>query len=305
MIWVVKVWNNHTFLKKIDFLKSCDKLYVYVYFKYLIMEKKSILVKIIKWDYHLIALGSYIRYKEKNKELSKKIQSIFLDKNMWIKDSWNTYRTINHWTEIWLLEENRENKNNWRKFSLKEMVWIKLISSLRSFWMPLKIIKEIKCSTSENEFEYYLIKSLLGKEKIYFIAFDDWSSDILTQNELTFFNSIYSEVNYILIRFDKILGIFLSNNLKEKKDYSMPLSDKDTSLLIKIMESTNDKEINVRVKDGKIKKYTINNSYSKKELITDVAEINLRELTNRKDSKITIHTNKGKKISSIIIESND
>lgn len=64
-------------------------------------------------------------------------------KNFTIKDVGVTHRWITHWDDQGLLpEKNKEGK--WRKFNLVEYVWLKMIIKLRSFNVPLEIIKNVR-----------------------------------------------------------------------------------------------------------------------------------------------------------------
>ena len=61
-----------------------------------------------------------------------------------LKNTQQTYRTINYWSNIGLLDDYRENNRCWRKFSIVELAFIFIISSLRDFGVSLETIKEVK-----------------------------------------------------------------------------------------------------------------------------------------------------------------
>ena len=61
-----------------------------------------------------------------------------------LKDTKQTYRTINHWCKIGLIDDNRTNTQGWRKFSIVELAFISIISTLRNFGIPLKTIGIVK-----------------------------------------------------------------------------------------------------------------------------------------------------------------
>ncbi len=61
-----------------------------------------------------------------------------------LKDTEQTYRTINHWCKIGLIDDNRTNTRGWRKFSIVELALISIISTLRNFGIPTETIKVVK-----------------------------------------------------------------------------------------------------------------------------------------------------------------
>lgn len=63
----------------------------------------------------------------------------------YLKDIGVSGKVMNDWIKYALVDETKE-KGTWRKYSLKEAIWIKLIEELRFFGIPLKTIKNIKAS---------------------------------------------------------------------------------------------------------------------------------------------------------------
>ena len=61
-----------------------------------------------------------------------------------LKDTEQTYRTINHWCKMGLIDDSRTNTQGWRKFSIVELALISIISTLRNFGIPLGTIKVVK-----------------------------------------------------------------------------------------------------------------------------------------------------------------
>ena len=61
----------------------------------------------------------------------------------YLKDIGVSGKVMNDWIKYALVDETKE-KGTWRKYTLKEAIWIKLIEELRFFGIPLKTIKNIK-----------------------------------------------------------------------------------------------------------------------------------------------------------------
>jgi DNA-binding transcriptional MerR regulator len=63
----------------------------------------------------------------------------------YLKDIGVSGKVMNDWIKYALVDDTKE-KGTWRKYTLKEAIWIKLIEELRLFGIPLKTIKNIKAS---------------------------------------------------------------------------------------------------------------------------------------------------------------
>ncbi len=64
-----------------------------------------------------------------------------------IQHTSQTYRVINHWTEIGLVDDERGSESRgWRAFSMTDLIWIRIIDELRQFGFPLEKIAIAKAS---------------------------------------------------------------------------------------------------------------------------------------------------------------
>lgn len=138
-------------------------------------------------DYTTSINEAYAVEREKNIYFLKEIV-----RNVYIKDTWLTYRTINHWTEVWLLDDDREDKKTWRKFNVMELVWIEILNKLRWFWVSIKSMQVIKNyifpieSDSETLhriqlFEFFIMSSIIHHSKNIVLVFDDWVAWIISE----------------------------------------------------------------------------------------------------------------------------
>lgn len=81
--------------------------------------------------------------RQKDKTYNERVPR-FRDSVRPIKVTGQSYRAINNWESNGLLENARPQKSGWRRFNLKDLVWIRIISDLRSFGYPLKKLKLVK-----------------------------------------------------------------------------------------------------------------------------------------------------------------
>lgn len=54
------------------------------------------------------------------------------------------YRTINHWENVGLIDNDRSEARSWRRFSFVEFIWIKMIDEMRKAGLPVETIKAVR-----------------------------------------------------------------------------------------------------------------------------------------------------------------
>lgn len=95
-----------------------------------------------------INLSEFFNAKGQDEEMNNYFTSlldIINEPRFYLKDIGVSGKVMNDWTKYALVDEAKE-KGTWRKYTLKEAIWIKLIEELRFFGIPLKTIKNIKAS---------------------------------------------------------------------------------------------------------------------------------------------------------------
>lgn len=68
----------------------------------------------------------------------------FREQKLPVKFTHQTYRTISTWVKYGLIDDPRDNNIGWRKYSLLDLMWVRIIDELRLFGLPLEKIKEVK-----------------------------------------------------------------------------------------------------------------------------------------------------------------
>ena len=51
-------------------------------------------------------------------------------------------RVLNHWYEMGIITDDRENKKRWKKFSVSELVWIRIVLKLRNFGLDSNVLNK-------------------------------------------------------------------------------------------------------------------------------------------------------------------
>lgn len=210
-------------------------------------------------DSFLIDLGKYIEAKQHGESS----HNFLTEKKFTIKDLDTTYRIINHWSQQGLFDDSRDDNKGWRKFSLVDMVWLRVLLELRKFGISLDKMRVSYESISKNsEIFEFAIASCLMKRGMYLFIFPDGYTEIATKNVLNLSESskYLKEASYLTISLNRCLElIFPGKNYSPKLD-SFELSDKEISTLAELRLSDIDSLL-IQMKNGDIEKINITKKY--------------------------------------------
>lgn len=80
-------------------------------------------------------------------EQFRKFCVVVNEKKHSVKDGDTTYRIIHHWTQQGLFDDERpDDSMDWRKLSLKDIIWLRIARDIRKFGLPLDALKNTyKC----------------------------------------------------------------------------------------------------------------------------------------------------------------
>lgn len=106
--------------------------------------------------------------------------NIIYEPRFYLKDIGVNGKVMNDWIKYSLVDETKE-KGTWRKYTLKEAIWIKLIEELRFFGIPLKTIKIIKSDFYDTNQDLLkeaitFFKSNKEKNETYRIVYESYKS---------------------------------------------------------------------------------------------------------------------------------
>lgn len=169
----------------------------------------------------------------KTKEGKRTPSNIINEKKYTIKDTDATYRTINHWAKLGLIDDDRENEGKgWRKFSIVDLVWLGVLKQLREYGFSLEKIKKgydaINDMPGLLEFGIYMA---MAKQAVYLIVLPDGYIELATRSSLLASEStgLLVEISYLVINLNNCLMSFLPNiNYRPKSD-TYTLSKKEVN----------------------------------------------------------------------------
>ncbi|HAU1475608.1 TPA: MerR family transcriptional regulator [Legionella pneumophila] len=181
-------------------------------------------------DLFLSDLGKYIEAKKSGDDVSR----CLTEKKFTIKDIDSTYRVINHWSKLGLFDDSRPDSKGWRKFSLVDITWLRVLVELRSFGLSLEKLKiayeEIKQNPIMFEFG---IASCMLKKGINLIVFKDGYIQISPRNAIEISQSIsyFKETAYLVVSLNRCLELVLPNRNYSPKLNTVELSNKELQVL--------------------------------------------------------------------------
>lgn len=123
-------------------------------------------------------IGFYQYFKNiKNNKISQVLNS----KERNVKFNEITYRQLNSWEAEGLLTVEREG-NEWRRFSIMDAIWVKMIKELREFGLSRKQLKTTKeslefasekCGVAMPMLEFYVAFAIGSKMPVLLLIFKD------------------------------------------------------------------------------------------------------------------------------------
>lgn len=227
-------------------------------------------------------MSEFIEYVDRIR--SDDYRKFFAEKIFSVKDTGVSNRTINNWDQNDLIEDEREEKSNWRKFSFIELTWIRIIAKLREFGLPLEKIHTTKESLinfgdvdkdkpfheSTTLFEFYLFLIISKQEPVYILVYLNGSADLATYNQLTSNISYQIIDSYLTIRLNKIVNQLLpSIDTKPVIQPKVHLLDDELDLVLALRDKSFT-EIRAIKKDGKIDRIELSRDIDPRKKLGDL-----------------------------------
>jgi DNA-binding transcriptional MerR regulator len=171
-----------------------------------------------------------------------------------------TYRELNSWAKEGLLTVNREGRE-WRKFSIIDAVWVKLIKELRGFGMSreqLKVAKQSlefeseKCGVKMPMLEFYTAFIIGAKMPVLLLVFKNGIAVPCSLTQYKVAKEIVGVDNHVQISLNELLqGMFPEVDLKPYQKAEMPL-DVDEMELLAFLRVGEYENVEIKYSKGRI-----------------------------------------------------
>lgn len=202
-------------------------------------------------------IGFYNYFKEKN---DNKISQVLNSKDRNVKLSTVTYRQLNSWEEQGLLIGEREGRE-WRRFSIMDALWLKIILELREFGLGLDKIKIAKeslsymskeCKVAMPFLEFYTAFAIGSKMPVLLLVFKDGITVPANFTQYKVASEYIGVENHLQINLNKLLqNLFPSVDLKPKYISEIPV-DVDEMELLAFLRLGEYEKVEIQYKNGKM-----------------------------------------------------
>jgi DNA-binding transcriptional MerR regulator len=182
-------------------------------------------------------IGFYQYFKNIN---SNRISSILNDTDRKITFETISYRQLNSWGQQGLLNGNREGRE-WRRFSIIDALWVKIIYELRIFgmsWEQIKVAKESlgfeskKCGVAMPLLEFYTAFAIGSKMPVLLLIFKDGVTVTCSETQYKVAKEIVGIANHIQISLNEFLQrMFPEMDLKPSEKAELPIDVDEMELL--------------------------------------------------------------------------
>lgn len=195
------------------------------------------------------------------KNLSRnKISQLLNNTDRKIKFETISYRTISGWENEGLITIPREGRE-WRKFSIIDALWVRIIKELREFGMSreqVKVVKQslefesTKCGVAMPMLEFYSALIIGARMPVLLLVFKDGIAIPCSFTQYKVAAEINSIQNHIQIDLNDLLqGMFPDIDLKPSKKPEMPLRVDEMELLAFLRVGEYEK-VEIKYKDGRV-----------------------------------------------------
>lgn len=230
------------------------------------------------------------------------VQRLLNDKRHTVKATDITYRSINHWTEQGLLDDHRTENSKWRKLSFKDLIWLRILTELRKFGLPLDKLKETyKTLAPTRSLKFETGLSLCFHRPatpMFIVVFDDGSADIASLHSLRVTEYMVGyELPYIRINLNTLCCEIMGNDeIMPPRLNPLDSLSSDEIEVIKALSEKGADEIRIRLKNGSINEIERTQKHDSAERISELMrEMNFGQITVKVENGKPAHTVSTKK----------
>jgi len=205
-------------------------------------------------DGYDLAWGSYMQGKG-----HRLMSALLNEKKHTIKDTDQSYRVINHWCSLGLIEDERTSDSDWRKLSLLDLIWIQIVAELRQFGFPLEKLNMTKNTLFNGKpnlspytlFEFSIAQVFMKSDQ-YLVVLPDGKAAAISGEMLEINMRLFDLKNYMCISLNTILSkLYTNKDFSPVLRYVETLNEDEAEVLFQMRCGVYE-SVSVKMKDGKI-----------------------------------------------------
>lgn len=225
-----------------------------------------------------------------------------------MRDADTTYRIINHWTELGLFDDARpDDSMDWRKLSLKDIMWLRMARDLRKFGIPLDTLKLTYKSLWKRRYggskriypwmEVAIALCQLRRQVILAVR-EDGYAEITSPASLALSDMLTGVPSLIRINVNNIWREVIGDKdgkyiPVERVPFGLQPNEIDACAA---MQDTDDGAVTMHLKDGKVTRIDTSKKVDGAERIGDILkETHFGEVTMKVENGKAVHTQMVKK----------
>jgi DNA-binding transcriptional MerR regulator len=156
----------------------------------------------------------------------------------------STYRMVNHWAKLGIIESAQTEPSGWRKFSIVDMVWLDTIGELRKYGMSLEKLKKFYDGfykspypphNPEPRFEYSVFLALAGNPVFVVVYESGFATTVGASDSLETLwkmGEFIEKQSYVMINLNSIVNKLFKRTDNSPRFPDIPsLTDKESSIL--------------------------------------------------------------------------
>ncbi len=235
---------------------------------------------------------------------SKKAIAALNDKRFTVKAGDVSYRLINHWTEEKLLGDDREeDSKGWRKLSMVDVLWLRILRELRAFGVPLETLRKTRktlffFNNKPSPALEVAFGMALKKMPVFVVVFKDGEADIAMLECVEFTETLSGQMHpFIRIPINSLIDEILGREDGLKPEYSSKVEVDESELdALENLRSGEYHSVNMLSKGGKISRVETRRKVDGAERIIDLLkETGFGEVTVKVENGKAVHTEVTKK----------
>lgn len=210
---------------------------------------------IVRSDGFVAAHGRYI-----TSEVGKRCSAFVNEKRYTSKETEVTSRIAHYWEKAGLIDDTRPGGKGWRKFSLMDLLMLRVFTELRFFGLSIEKLLKVKESLESKKaehtpypiLEFYVVRAMAYREPTYLLVFKDGTAEPVSHAQFRQSLKYLSLADHVHLSINRALQhIMPSKDFSPEYGKSIDVTDEEFEFFF-LLRTGNYDTIKVKRKGGRI-----------------------------------------------------